>query len=353
MILASDGYIEQYERLLGPGRQEGSRWVFTCPFDGCRDARSPHLYVDPETGAWVCFRCCQEVPGRIYRSSGYGGGNWRDFARLVGDDESLWPGGSVAARRNVPVLSVTRRREIWGDLVSLSSLTADHRRHVRERGLDPFELGVVSASFDVWEYLIDIYGEQRCIDAGLAVIQGDDLLPTLCVRERRIIIPYYNDCAVDYFVGYAPGSHVRYAGPKGYPSHLYGVGHPLTRDCRTLIVTEGTFKAAAALQAGFPCVGLQGMGSNHREVVGLCKKRSIPNAIVLFDTQAEGQVTIDRCSERLARRLNENGVRAVVAHLPLDTGDAKCDIDSFLLKYGPESFRALVEEVIQSKSPCG
>ncbi len=48
-------YVEEYTRLLGEGKREGSQWVFYCPFPECEGYRRPKFYVNPDNGAWQCL----------------------------------------------------------------------------------------------------------------------------------------------------------------------------------------------------------------------------------------------------------------------------------------------------------
>lgn len=344
-------FIGQYERLLGVGRPSGHQYIFYCPFPGCAGYRQAKLYVDPQTGHWLCFHCQQAVPGKVYRetSTVQHGGTWRDFVRMMGDEANtiLWPTNNLpTAFARTPPLSQEQRRRMWGTLFDLSSLTLEHALLLRMRGLDAHQLGVVTVTGSVWWSMIKVYGEETCVRAGLARIDDETsaIKPTLCVAPGRILIPFFDGRYVDYFVGYSASHSIRYAGPTGYSTCIYGVIPP---DCELLIVTEGQFKAAAAAQRGYPCIGLQGMGNNHRLAAQQCRQREVQRVVILFDTQKSGQETVDQCAERLAREMLRSNIAVYQGYLPLSIGEDKVDVDSFFLSHTKEEFENVLMDAIR------
>ena len=108
-----------------------------------------------------------------------------------------------------------------------------------------------------------------------------------------------------------------------------------------MIITEGQLKAIAAIQRGFCCIGVQGMMNGHASVIKKCVEAKVKRTILLFDTQAEDQDTVDWASEKLARELLKVGIPTFKVSLPLDPAvdkGQKMDIDSFLLSHGLNEF---------------
>lgn len=360
----SSPYIDQFQRVLNDqGRPAGAVWEFYCPFDGCRGYPKRKFRVDPEFGGWNCRHCNQVVPGKTYKETcreGHGG-TWREFVQMMGDDIELWPRGRQHVKRVLP-LSLSKARSIWGHLVGLSTLLPEHRELLLARAVDPVRAGYTSASAEVWETLIALYGEDLIVRAGLAYRDDDTqrLRPTRCVQPGRILIPYWdNESGVSYFAGYCrcPAQRpeqsdefykayhdqwVKCASPAGFQTQIYG---RIPDHADYLVITEGQIKAEAGIQRGFPFIGLTGMGSMHREVATQCRYRKVQRAVILFDTQLDDQDLIDYEAEHLARALIRKRIPTFRGVLPLEPGEAKADVDSFLLHH---ETRGLVEVLVEA-----
>jgi putative DNA primase/helicase len=128
-------------------------------------------------------------------------------------------------------------------------------------------------------------------------------------------------------------------------------------------VTEGEKKAAAATQAGSPCVGLVGVygwqqprprtdgkGQGPRKLIeGLAR---IPwrgrRVFIVFDSDAAEKREVRWGEWHLARALRAAGAVVKVVRLPpgpaaSDGQPAKQGLDDFLVAHGPEALKALLE----------
>ncbi|HYT45291.1 MAG TPA: DUF3854 domain-containing protein, partial [Methylomirabilota bacterium] len=319
-------YVENYQRVLkDKGRPAGTQWSFICPFPGCIGYSKRKFFVDPSKGYWQCKHCSHDVPDKTYREDckEASGGTWREFVDLVGDDPSLWPNGTMSDH-NLKIRQLTgkQRRKIWTNMFELGSLTTEDYIRVAARGIDPIKVGVVSATSYLFEKIIELHGEDTTIRAGLAYQTKDGLHPRTCITPGRILIPYYDGSEVFYFVGYMkcpsrkPEQSIeeyqviksdwkKIASPAGYTPAIYG-GVP--NNSPYIIITEGQFKAEAARQKGFPCIGLQGIMNAHASIVKQCVAKKVKKAIILFDTQLEDQENVDWAAEKLAREFLKVGI---------------------------------------------
>jgi hypothetical protein len=380
--VADDRTFESnYTRLLGPPKYESDKLLYYCPFPECAGRREQTLYVNPQLGGWICHHCCQAVEGKDYsRNRVNHGGGWREFIALVGDEANyhLWPKGKVDwGRPQAPILTWKERRRLWGALFALGSLSAKDHAAIAGRGIDPLRLGAVSCTTALWERTVELFGEEFCVRGGLAYEDAvGELQPTRCVVPGRILIPYWDGEEVRYFVGYAPGRaqkpteanavyesvlarHVKYAGPTHYDTQIFG---RVPYGAAYLIITEGQLKAEAARQRGYPCVGLQGMGSKHITVAEECTMKGVERVFIIFDTQQRHQALVDHEAACLARELLRVEIPVYRVSLPLEDGERKADLDSYLLHHSTDEFDRLLvastqfpyrlESATVSEKPC-
>jgi hypothetical protein len=343
-------YIEQYERVLGhAAEREGEQFTFFCPFPECVDFPYRKFYVHPEWGSWFCQHCRYRLPDKEKA-----GGSWREFVRVMGDDPRLWP-NTLGPSEEHNQLFRAEAIEVWNTFVGRLQLFQHHRQLVHARGIDPDRAHYVSAHEPTWRTLIREIGIEQAVRAGLAKVpeyggQTGQVVPTLCCRPGRMLIPYWQEEQAVYFVGYAPrpptwhSKWIKVANITGFPPPVYGTVPP---GSPYAIVTEGQFKRDAAAQRGLPILGLPGMGTQHREVVAYLKKQEVPRMVILFDTEADPrtQRLVDQEALHLATEGLEEGLQVFRAQLPLlpeIAGGQKTDIDSFLLARG---IHALVQAV--------
>jgi hypothetical protein len=347
----------------------GTQWTFYCPFEGCVGYKKRKFFVDPCRGYWCCKHCNKEVPDKTYRDDckEASGGTWQEFVLMMGDDSSLWPMDPCFDQDlQVQALSAKERRRLWTEMFAYCSLEWDHDQLVRDRGIDPKQMRVVSAGAGLIPWLRQEFGDEMVIRGGLGFETAKgELLPRTCVAPGRILIPYFDENEqIYYFVGYQrcperqpdqgleeysiqKDNWKKIAGPAGYTPAIYG--NRLGPDLPFVIVTEGQFKAEAAIQRGFPCLGIQGINNAHAATVKAIKTAGCERVIILFDTEEDGE-EIDYAAEKLARECLKADLMPFRACLPLDPeidGGKKTDIDSFLLHHSLDEFVA----VLRNASP--
>lgn len=369
-------YVTQFRRVittvLGDCEDEpqGSQQVFLCPFPGCSGAgyRKKKLYVSMQSGAWCCHHCQFAVPGKEYRVDAkiQHGGTWREFAEYWYDDVRHWPRGRVGGGeyRRTKKLPTEGQRRLWWSLFEHSELLPQDAEKIRARGIDPTYAQMRSCTRGLFDWAVKEYGPETLVDAGLANFFSDTgrLNPALCLQPGRILVPYRTPTGCRYFIGYArtparkPGQSneeyenvkdrwVKAPGPRDFQVQLFGW---VPQNAPYIIVTEGQLKAEAARQRGFPCVGLTGMGSQHRDVAEECVRQRARRVIILFDEEESDEENIDWCAEALARELLTRNLPAFRARLPLHPQKGKVDVDEFFLDHGTQDFI----QVLASARPC-
>lgn len=333
-------YIELYEKHLGAGRRSGSNIAFSC-FRCDTEHKTRHLYVDPETGLYCCFRC-------RYNPDGNGKGSAYRFARLMGVREQLEPSTPMFREREQIPFDQETATEVYEFLCGNLSLSAEDKEIIiKGRGIRNIERFGVKLCYGAAKLLRDRFSEYKLTASGLFYWKEGKLLPHATISDGRTIIPYMgDDNQIEYIRSRRTPKdmyRVKYLGPiNGQASRrIWGRVEPHTE---ILVVTEGEFKAMAAVEAGISAVSLPGMGVAHGELVGRLKASSVNSVIICFDTQVEHQGDVDHCIMALSSRIvAETGIRTAIAHLPLEPGDRKTDIDSYLHIHNPGDFRSLLK----------
>ena len=157
------------------------------------------------------------------------------------------------------------------------------------------------------------------------------------------------------------GKTVKYESPRGVPNRIYlppGVGHILQHPDQELLITEGEKKALKATQDGFPCIGLVGVfgwkdGKTERLLPQLgriaWKGRQVR---IVFDSDIAENPLVRDAAARLAKLLTNLGALVRVVRLPsgapsLDGRPTKVGLDDFLVAYGPEALRNLLNSATE------
>jgi hypothetical protein len=102
-------------------------------------------------------------------------------------------------------------------------------------------------------------------------------------------------------------------------------------------------KAIAAIQREFPCVGLPGVSSCHAQLVQECRRLKVPQVVLLFDTEPD-PTAVDAAAERLARELLAYRIPVCRGSLPLEPGEKKADLDSYLSRHTKAEFISVLRE---------
>lgn len=185
-----------------------------------------------------------------------------------------------------------------------------------------------------------------------------------------IVIPYHNPdgkktgfCRYRYLADTrTPLERITAKKPIRYIQELASGVHiylPRTVDWANLdketaiIITEGEFKAACAVEHGFAAIALGGVYSFkdgtdallHNTIVDLgLENRTI---YIVFDSDARYNTDVIRAENRLADALSQHKAIPVVVRLPELPGGLKCGLDDFLMA-GMD-----LQELLDSSEPYG
>lgn len=113
-----------------------------------------------------------------------------------------------------------------------------------------------------------------------------------------------------------------------------------------LLITEGAKKAGAALTAGEACISIPGVGNGQKlgrlkkDIKAFCQKGR--NIVLAFDSDLFHNINVCRELDRLGRLICKEGAVISVLVLPRDTKG----LDDYIVAYGYEAFRELVEQAI-------
>jgi hypothetical protein len=162
------------------------------------------------------------------------------------------------------------------------------------------------------------------------------------------------------------GNPVKYESPWGQPPRPY---FPPLPCCVTavntpgmpIVLTEGILKALALVQAGIPCISLQGLwnwvvaGTKPYELMpdlAALDWRERP-VLIVADLDPERKPSVYLGAEELARVLTERGATCRIARPPVGARDAdgrpfKVGLDDFAVAVGEEALRTWVESFFQS-----
>lgn len=272
----------------------------TCPRCGGND-----FYVTPSNGVGYCFHCT--------------------YFERDGDKKS----SEESLEYSIPAI-----RALYKKLAEYyhSCLTTDIKDYLIARGFSESSIKELKIGYIPDESRKDI--EARLgKDSGL-YINGKAVL------GNRISFPYLVDNQVIDIRGRAldKTDPVRYKSPVG-SAQLRGADYPYNhKDSHTdHIITEGEIKAAIASQHGIPCVAVPGIVSWRPKLHGTAKQT------IVFDSTKNRQTReiTYRAIDKLSRKLYNPHVAA----LPL-RGNDKMDIDTFILAYGAEEFKTIVNNAL-------
>jgi hypothetical protein len=278
------------------------------------------------------------------------------------DDEAnaeLWPEGQIETEIRVKRSITKKVRKIWQRAIELSRpMTREHDAMLMCRAIDPSKVLYGSAWSGLWLALVQEFSFEEVEAAGLVYRRDDGITRCCkCILPGRLLIAYPGNAElVPFLAGYArcpergeredeeayekrKGDWKKCCGPNNFPSQIYGI---VPQYCPLLIITEGQLKAEAAIQAGFPCVGLPGISAQHKPLTTKCKNAEVKRAVILFDSQAENQAAVDLQASNLARELLKAKIPTYRAILPLE--GEKSDIDSFLADHKTEEFENVLRE---------
>lgn len=265
------------------------------------------FYVTPHNGVGFCFHC----------------GHWtRD--------------GEAQHKPKVRSEHIPEIRNFYAQSAQYyhSSLDGDAYEFLTRRGFNDdtiqrFQIGYCPLGKN------PMYRDPIAQEAGLATSTQTGFL------AGRITFPYFFDeTTITDIRGRSldPFDEMRYKSP--YNDTFYrGADYPYNfhlRCNKRIILTEGEIKADIATQIQYPAMALPGIMS-WRD--GLIHDKDA-EYIIIFDSQRNMR-DVRKAIVRIADRLNN----PLIGTIPL-FGRSKVDIDDFILSYGVEAFKDVVESAL-------
>lgn len=285
----------------------GKSYKTTCPSCG-----NDNFYVTPSNGLSYCFNAAC--------------GHWEKDGDIP-----------QTPRKRLRSENLNEIRQFYEQVASYYHNSLDsraiaflHQRGFNDETIQKMQLGYIPCGRH------PLYKSSIAKEAGLATKAGEAFL------GDRIAFPYLvSNNGVTDIRGRAidPNDELKYKSPFG-DVYARGADYPYNyqlSDAPRLIITEGEIKADLATQSGFPTIALPGM-SNWRD--GFRQKQG-QEIIILFDSQEHNNQDVRAAIRKVANRLDD----AKVATLPL-FGKKKQDIDSFIIDYGTNIFKMVVDSAL-------
>lgn len=141
-------------------------------------------------------------------------------------------------------------------------------------------------------------------------------------------------------------------GPEGEPVHVYVPWEYMEDNIKTLVITEGEFKAVASCVMGVPCIGLPGVASfskaNYNKLVQLINQLEPDEIVICFDNEIKDNPKLPNYKPDFRKRYDTQFFAYVMGHqlnnvskkktriatLPKEwiNGSGKIDIDGVLAR---------------------
>jgi DNA primase len=190
-----------------------------------------------------------------------------------------------------------KKIEIYTSFISKARLEDEDREKLKaERGFNDDIIDACKfksccpSNREIIKELEATYGEEPLIDAGILEITDKGIRP--CTQllgvykdekfVNNICIPYFNDEGDIFFL------RPHKFGFKGLGINLYCPAHDMSAD-KTWVITESEFKAAAALQFGYPVIGVPGIhsfaASNFERLKDFIEQRGISKVVIIYDNE--------------------------------------------------------------------
>jgi len=326
--------IAALTRKFGEGRRVSStkeEWEFQCPL--CK--HPSHLHISLSNGFFVCV-----TPGCLYK------GHISSLLRVKTE---------IKVPEPVP-LDYERLTNVYTQVISLGTLRASHRRWLEKRGICPTITPFISS-----DSLVGKVNKLPKEDLEYAGLTSESGLLSAILGMNRVILPYIqrDTGKVEYIRGRTLNleEKPKYLSPRGISALSFTYGWHLVDISKDyMVITEGEFKALAALQLGINCVGLPGMSISHKKAAEMCKQFGFKTVYVLFDSEVDvvngipKQEIVDTAANKLANCLKQQGISVYIAKLPTTNGvSEKIDIDTFILQKGADAKSELLVTLQMAK----
>lgn len=283
----------------------------------CPSCGHESLYITPRNGMAYCFRpTCKHTEFN---------GNAKRKERLRSD--------------NVQDIRAIYKELAWYYHSSIDAKTQSYllQRGFTNKTIEDLQIGYCPTG------TLPLYRDPISKEAGIATKNNEAFL------GDRITFPYFkNRDTITDIRGRAidPNEELKYKSPFGdvifrgaiypYNYHLHGREH--------IIIAEAEIKADIAYQLGYAALGIPGIGSWRPGFVQEDKQR----VTIVFDNESnpETQKSVIAAVHKVAGEL----VKPYIAVLPIDIGEAKAEIDTFILRHGGELFKNIIDNALDYKA---
>lgn len=177
-------------------------------------------------------------------------------------------------------------------------------------------------------------------ESGIATAKDEAFL------ANRIIFPYFRSKNVVTDLrgrSLDPNDDLRYKSPFNpayYRGAIYPYNYDIAQTTKRIGITEGEIKADIALQIGFPCISIPGIGSWREGFI----QGDDQEVVIIFDNERDSRIqkeVIVAINKIIPKLENPK-----IAILPLHSGEKKAEIDTFINKYGAALFMSIIDNAI-------
>lgn len=276
--------------------------------DICPKCHKDNLWITPANGVSYCF-----TPGCDYKQYG-------TFDEITYE----------------PSKHIDEIRDYYTEITEYYHTCLDNRaeQYLLQRGIthhtiNTYKIGYVPSDVHI------SYTSWIAQESGIAYDQRLGYAPSLA---DRIVFPYWYKGNVTDIRGRSFDDDLRYKSAYG-KVHFRGAIYPFNMDkskAKVILFTEGEIKALLAEQAGYECIAVPGI-TMWRDGFTPCDNQRV---IIVMDNQRKHK-GIKKAIMKIANRFDD----VYVASLPL-FGKEKQDIDSYILEYGYDSFRRVIDSAL-------
>lgn len=237
--------------------------------------------------------------------------------------------------------------QIYEFITAHGRLSEEHKKQLQENRGFTEETISRNRFFSGGKYLIEAeeelvkrYKQEDLIESGVCIHDGKTINISPMLLEDRVIIPYLNNEKKAYYI------RPHKLGLKGVPIEIY---QELNAFDRGVILTEGEFKAAAAVQMGVSSIAVPGIGSfsdqHFSRLAKFLNEHKIREICIVFDNEVKddpkfpdkykdnpaNRYDVQYYAYYMAYRLDKEGFDCRVGWLPDSWRiQGKADIDGAL-----------------------
>lgn len=351
--------ISLLESRLGPSTPlNGNEYLFVCPGNSnC----GRHLSVNVDKNVYFCVKCGFKSPPitnsalrfkSLKEGTFYGYGNINHLKAFLGLETDDYSTNIIEhSVRNKEDFCLSEVRTVLTDLFENPELIEEDLEYIKKRGFDSNKWSIPIDENPVKCYSTELafkklYNKYKISQLKEFKVLDRDGLRMPWIKPNKILIPYTSNNLV---LGVRSKtklkvSKAKYIWNNGSPSSQMVYNSDLLKNNKTILVTEGEFKSALPSLLGFPTVGLPGMSSGHEYFSLICSIYNVEHVIICFDTEdPEKKVVASENLEVAVKNLTEilsaKDIKVSRLILPREDCDLKMDIDTYLLRYGIESFK--------------